>query len=92
MERLAPEVMTMTRLRTDWSQYKFSRQCPRRRCYSQLRGGERQHLTAVSVQRIPALLRLEVSIAQGCPQIAMIEHIADQVQRHARLCKPGTDQ
>src|SRR6266850_1104242 len=67
------------------------RQCPWRRGYPQLCGGERQHLTAVSVQCFPSLLRLEVSIAQGCPQIAMIEYIADQVQRHARLCKPGTD-
>jgi hypothetical protein len=45
----------------------------------------------LSVECFPALLRLEVSIAQRCPQIAMIEYIADQVQRHARLCKPGTD-
>jgi len=38
-----------------------------------------------------ALLRLEIGVAQGCPQITMIEYIADQVQRHARLRKPGTD-
>ncbi len=38
-----------------------------------------------------AIVRLEIGVAQGCPQITMIEYIADQVQRHARLRKPGTD-
>ena len=47
--------------------------------------GERKDLTAVVVQDVPALLRLKVRIAQGGAQVAMIEYIADQMQRHPGL-------
>ncbi len=42
------------------------------RRFQQVLAGERKDSTAVVVKDVPALLRLKIGIAQGCPKVAVI--------------------
>ena len=56
-----------------------------------MRCAESQYFVPVTRQRLATLLRLEVSVSRSGFWVAVIQHVADQVQRPPVLGKPRAD-
>ena len=56
---------------------------------AKMRRAEGQYLVAVAGERLAPLLRLKVGVTRGGLGVAVIQHIADQMQRTAILGEPG---